>query len=107
MVRGLSTMGIAGPALVKAATGEDIDGMALGGADIQVDRQGYRDLGVASEDEALGAAARRFLVPPAVERTRRAADCRSSPAHSPIDGRCSTWCRCRRARPTTCARCYR
>jgi propionyl-CoA carboxylase beta chain len=60
MVRGLSTMGIAGPALVKAATGEDIDGMALGGADIQVDQQGIADLGVASEDEAL-AAARRFL----------------------------------------------
>src|SRR5258707_641654 len=60
MVRGLSTMGIAGPALVKAATGEDIDGMALGGADVQVDQQGIADLGVASEDEAL-AAARRFL----------------------------------------------
>jgi propionyl-CoA carboxylase beta chain len=60
MVRGLSTMGIAGPALVKAATGEDIDTMELGGADIQVDRQGIADLGVASEDEAF-AAARKFL----------------------------------------------
>src|SRR5262249_3776709 len=60
MVRGLSTMGIAGPALVKAGTGEDIDGMALGGADIQVDRRGIADLGVDSEDEAF-AAARRFL----------------------------------------------
>jgi propionyl-CoA carboxylase beta chain len=60
MVRGLSTMGIAGPALVKAGTGEDIDGMALGGADIQVDQKGLADLGVASEDEAF-AATRRFL----------------------------------------------
>src|SRR5262249_14991033 len=60
MVRGLSTMGIAGPALVKAGTGEDIDGMALGGADIQVDRQGIADLGVESEDDAF-AATRRFL----------------------------------------------
>ncbi len=60
MVRGQSTMGIAGPALVKAATGEDIDGMELGGTDVQVDRQGLADLGVESEDEAFEAT-RRFL----------------------------------------------
>ena len=60
MVRGISTMGIAGPALVKAATGEDVEAQALGGAEIQVDRQGLADLGVASEDEAFDAA-RRFL----------------------------------------------
>ncbi len=60
MVRGLSTMGIAGPALVKAATGEDVDAMTLGGAEVQVDRQGIADLGVASEDEAF-AATRAFL----------------------------------------------
>lgn len=60
MVRGLSTMGIAGPALVKAATGEEIDAMALGGADVQVDRQGIADLGVDSENEAIEAA-KRFL----------------------------------------------
>jgi acetyl-CoA carboxylase carboxyltransferase component len=60
MVRGSSTMGIAGPALVKAATSEDVDAQALGGAEVQVDRQGIADLGVASEDEAFEAA-RRFL----------------------------------------------
>jgi len=60
MVRGSSTMGIAGPALVKAATSEDVDAQALGGADVQVDRQGIADLGVANEDEAFEAA-RRFL----------------------------------------------
>ena len=60
MVRGLSTMGIAGPALVKAATGETIDAMELGGAEVQVDRQGIADLGVESEGDAF-AAARRFL----------------------------------------------
>jgi acetyl-CoA carboxylase carboxyltransferase component len=60
MVRGISTMGIAGPALVKAATGEDIEAMELGGADVQVDRQGIADLGVETEDEAF-LAARRFL----------------------------------------------
>ena len=60
MVRGLSTMGLAGPALVKAGTGEEIDTEALGGAAIQVDKQGLADLGVASEEEAF-AVARRFL----------------------------------------------
>jgi len=60
MVRGLSTMGLAGPALVKAGTGEDVDQMELGGAQAQVDKHGLADLGTANEDEAL-AAARRFL----------------------------------------------
>jgi len=60
MVRGQSTMGIAGPALVKAATGEDTDTLTLGSAEVQVDRQGLADLGVENEDAAF-AAARRFL----------------------------------------------
>src|SRR5260370_16722943 len=60
MVRGLSTMGLAGPALVKAATGEDTDNMTLGGADLQVDRVGLADLGVEDEDAAF-TAAKRFL----------------------------------------------
>jgi acetyl-CoA carboxylase carboxyltransferase component len=60
MVRGQSTMGLAGPALVKAGTGEDTDQEALGGAAVQVDRHGLADLGVENEDEAF-AAARRFL----------------------------------------------
>jgi len=50
MVRGTSTMGIAGPALVKAAIGEVIDKEALGGATVQVDRHGLAD--VAADDEA-------------------------------------------------------
>jgi propionyl-CoA carboxylase beta chain len=60
MVRGKSTMGLAGPALVKAGTGEVIDTQALGGAEAQVDRHGLADLGVASEEEAI-AAVRDFL----------------------------------------------
>ena len=60
MVRGASTMGMAGPALVKAGTGEEIDKEALGGAAIQADRHGIADLAV--EDEAACfAAIRRFL----------------------------------------------
>ena len=60
MVRGQSEMGLAGPALVKAGTGEQITAQALGGAEAQVDRNGLADLGVASEEEAF-AAIRRFL----------------------------------------------
>jgi propionyl-CoA carboxylase beta chain len=60
MVRGLAEMGLAGPALVKAGTGETISGQALGGAAVQVDRNGLADLAVDSEDEAF-AAIRRFL----------------------------------------------
>ncbi len=60
MVRGKSTMGLAGPALVKAGTGEVIDTQSLGGAEAQVDRHGLADMGVASEEDAI-AAVRRFL----------------------------------------------
>jgi acetyl-CoA carboxylase carboxyltransferase component len=60
MVRGLSTMGLAGPALVKAATGEEITKEELGGAETQVDRHGLAHAGVDSEDEAL-ATIRRYL----------------------------------------------
>ena len=60
MVRGQSTMGLAGPALVKAGTGEDIDAQELGGADAQAGRHGLADLAVDTEDAAL-AAVRRFL----------------------------------------------
>ena len=60
MVRGQSCMGLAGPALVKAGTGEDVGIEALGGASVQVDGHGLADLGVDSEDEAL-AAVRDFL----------------------------------------------
>ena len=50
MVRGTSTMGIAGPALVKAAIGETIDKEALGGAEVQVERHGLADM--AADDDA-------------------------------------------------------
>lgn len=55
MVRDQATMGLAGPALVKAGTGEEIDALTLGGASMQVDGQGLGDLGVATEQEALDA----------------------------------------------------
>jgi acetyl-CoA carboxylase carboxyltransferase component len=53
MVRGTSTMGIAGPALVAAATGEVADKEAIGGAAVQADRNGLADIAAGDEAEAL------------------------------------------------------
>jgi acetyl-CoA carboxylase carboxyltransferase component len=60
MVRGASEMGMAGPALVKAGTGEDIDKEGLGGAAVQADKHGMADLAVDNEQAALNAI-RQFL----------------------------------------------
>ena len=53
MIKGQSTMGIAGPALVKAGTGSDISKEDLGGEKRQADQQGIADLAVNSEQECL------------------------------------------------------
>ena len=53
MVRGTSTMGIAGPALVAAATGEATDKDTLGGAEVQADRNGLADLVAENDAQAL------------------------------------------------------
>lgn len=60
MVRGASAMGVAGPALVKAGVGEEVDMETLGGASMQVDTAGIAHLGVADESECLRAV-RRYL----------------------------------------------
>jgi acetyl-CoA carboxylase carboxyltransferase component len=53
LVRNLSFMGIAPPALVKAAVGEDVDAEQLGGAEIQAHRNGVADYVVDTEIDAL------------------------------------------------------
>ncbi len=60
MVRGKATMGMAGPALVKAGTGVEISKEDLGGAKRQAAEQGIADLAVDSEQECLDAI-REFL----------------------------------------------
>ena len=49
MIRGVSTMGLAGPVLVKAGTGEETDKESLGGTKAQVDEHGLADIAVDSE----------------------------------------------------------
>ena len=58
MLRGKSTMGIAGPALVKAGTTTEITKEELGGADRQADAQGIADLAMETEEDCLNAIAR-------------------------------------------------
>ncbi len=53
MVEGRSAMGLAGPALVKAAIGEDLDKEALGGATFHVERTGMADLACTDDAEAI------------------------------------------------------
>ena len=55
MRKGTSQMGIAGPALVAAATGELADAETLGGAKTQTEKNGVADLAVDSDEEALAA----------------------------------------------------
>lgn len=55
-----STMGIAGPALVKAATGQSLTNEELGGPDVQATQFGLADLAV-DDDAAALAAIKRFL----------------------------------------------
>lgn len=59
MLKG-ATMGMAGPALVKAGTGEDIDKEELGGYRVQTELHGIADLAVDGPEQALDAI-RKFL----------------------------------------------
>ncbi len=58
MVEGSSTMGIAGPALVKAATGLELTKDELGSAEIQATNAGICDLAAPDDRAALDAIAR-------------------------------------------------
>lgn len=87
MVRGLSTMGLAGPSLVKAATGEEVTKEDLGGAAAQVDRHGLAHAGVQTEDEALELIRRYLSYLPS---NARAAPARG-PCTDPPDRRCESF----------------
>lgn len=60
MVRGIGSMALAGPPLVKAAVGEDIDEQELGGSDVHTRHSGVAHLEV-PDDRACLAAIRDYL----------------------------------------------
>jgi 3-methylcrotonyl-CoA carboxylase beta subunit len=84
IVRGTGTIFLAGPPLVKAATGEDVTAEELGGADVHSRRSGVTDHMAADDDHALGIAREivRTLADPAPEpwRRREPAEPRDDPA---------------------------
>ncbi len=53
MVKGTSSMALAGPYLVKAAVGEDISEQDLGGSHIHTEQSGNADLEVGSDQECI------------------------------------------------------
>ncbi|MFB6170142.1 MAG: acyl-CoA carboxylase subunit beta [Haloarculaceae archaeon] len=55
MVEGTSTMGVAGPSLVKAALGRDLSKEELGGADMQTAETGMADAAYEDEEACLDA----------------------------------------------------
>ncbi len=60
MIEGIGSVGLSGPSLVRASTGENLTKEELGGASLQAAETGLVDLMVADE-EAGAAAIRRFL----------------------------------------------
>ena len=94
---------LAGPPLVKAATGEVISATELGGADTHARRSGVVDHLAADDEHALeivrSIVARLEPSDAACGRPRRAA-----PARARSDRRSTAWSPPTPARPTTCAR---
>lgn len=60
MVKGVGSMALAGPPLVKAATGEEIGEHELGGSTVHCERSGVGDVEVESDEEAI-AITKRYL----------------------------------------------
>jgi acetyl-CoA carboxylase carboxyltransferase component len=60
MIEGIGSIGLSGPSLVRASTGEDLTKEELGGAALQAAETGLVDL-MAPDEEAGAAAIRRFL----------------------------------------------
>ncbi len=60
MVKGIGSMALAGPALVKAATGQEIDEQELGGSKVHCEVSGCGDLEVEDDSECI-AVVRKYL----------------------------------------------
>lgn len=84
MVRGGSTIGMAGPRLVKAGVGEDLTAEQMGSAELQADRNGAVELAVADDAETISATRRYLSYFPANAR----AELPTQPCDDPVDRRC-------------------
>lgn len=84
MVRGNARIHLGGPSIVKVAINEDIDGEALGGAEMHTNVSGVSDHLVETEDQGL-ALARRLLRDVDVPRAPVSADAVVPPANPPSE----------------------
>jgi acetyl-CoA carboxylase carboxyltransferase component len=54
MLKGIASMALAGPPLVKAVTGQDISEQELGGSKVHAEKSGVGDVEVENEEECIG-----------------------------------------------------
>ena len=100
IVRGAGTIFLAGPPLVKAATGEEVTAEELGGADVHGRISGVVDY-VADDEPSALALARDLMSAPALPRRRRRPGSASrSASRRRTPKTCSPSCRPIRATPT-------
>ena len=100
MVAGRSAMGLAGPALVRAATGEDLDKEQLGGTGVHVLRTGMADLACARRRGGHQADPRVPVV--SADQRQQAAAAAARPRR--LDGASSRAARGRAGEPPPCLR---
>ena len=103
MVKGTSSMALAGRHLVKAATGEDVTEEEMGGSDVHTKVSGVADLEVARDEECLAMV--RSTCRSSRATTRRAAPVADVTIPSiAVAKRCTTSCRPHHDGRTTCGR---
>ncbi len=104
IVKGTGTIFLAGPPLVKAATGEDVTAEELGGGDVHTRISGVADY-LAEDDAHALEIARTIVGNPRHAAPRRSRPTSRSPRSPPTTRRRSTGsCRATCASPTTCAK---
>jgi 3-methylcrotonyl-CoA carboxylase beta subunit len=103
IVRNQGTIFLAGPPLVKAATGEEVDAESLGGGDVHARTSGVVDH-LADNDAHALAIARSIIASLAGALRRRGSPAPSRGSRRLIRRRSTAFCRRTTASPTTCAK---
>ncbi len=102
MVKGIGSLALGGPALVKAVTGQEIGEQELGGSKVHCEVSGVGD-GEFEDDAACLAAVKKYLsFLPSNCDERAARRCRATTRSTAATSRCSTCSPSRRASRTTC-----